>query len=346
MAGFSFKNTPELIGSINTLVARCEVQCGEALAYYGGMRAEVEQSVEESRRSIAANLAERQHKRDAGLEQMLAKCREYARYIKDLNDSARSSSKAYQKACAEAECLDIQQPQYSIETLDRCQEKLHELSEQAKRSYGQIANAGGISSLIGTVSGESKRNHTTLIDAYKSSKDVLRRAETLVADIKRAEAESDKVSADRQIEDAVAEGVELLIQIERKEGADIEASQALLRRQLNELIPSATIAALAELSELAAPAEGNTPLGLCQQLYLGSYSYAIQGWPFSAALSGIEQVIENQFGAWYGSGCIHVPALLDRAEASSVILCGDTEATSPALNWLVNSELEANQAPG
>ena len=72
MAGFSFKNTPELIGSINTLVARCEVQCGEALAYYGGMRAEVEQSVEESRRSIAANLAERQHKRDAGLEQMLA----------------------------------------------------------------------------------------------------------------------------------------------------------------------------------------------------------------------------------------------------------------------------------
>ena len=117
MAGFSFKNTPELISSINTLVARCEVQCGEALAYYGGMRAEVEQSVEESRRSIAANLAERQHKRDAGLEQMLAKCREYARYIKDLNDSARSSSKAYQKACAEAECLDIQQPQYSIETL-------------------------------------------------------------------------------------------------------------------------------------------------------------------------------------------------------------------------------------
>ena len=64
----------------------------------------------------------------------------------------------------------------------------------------------------------------------------------------------------------MAEGVELLIQIERKEGADIEASQALLRRQLNELIPSATIAALAELSELAAPAEGNTPLGLCQQL--------------------------------------------------------------------------------
>ena len=346
MAGFSFKSAPKLIGSINTLVARCEAQSSETLAYYGGMRAEVEQSVEESRRSIAANLAERQRKRDAGLDQMLAKCREYARYIKDLNDSARSSSKAYQKACAEAECLDIQQPQYSIETLDRCQERLHELSEQAKRSYDQVANTGGISILVGAVSGESKRNHSALINAYKSSKDVLRRTETLVAGIKRAEAESDKVSADRQIEDAVAEGVELLTQIERKEGADIETSQALLRRQLNELIPSATIAALAELSELAAPAEGNIPLGLCQQLYLGSYSYAIQGWPFSAALLGIEQVIEDQFGAWYGSGRIHVPALLDRAEVSSVILCGDTEATSLALNWLVASELEANQAPG
>ena len=346
MTRFSFKSAPELISSINTLVARCEAQNNETLAYYGGMRVEVEQSVEESRQSIEANLVERQCKRDAGLEQALAKCREYARYIKELNDSARNGSKAYQKTCAEAECLDIQQPQYSIETLGHCQEKLHELSEQAKQSYGQIANTGGISTLIDAVSGELKRNHTTLIDAYKSSKDVLRRAETIVADVKRVETESDKVSAEREVEAAVTEGAELLIQIEQKERADIETDQAILRKQLNELFPSTTIADLTELSELAAPAEGSIPCGLCQQLYLGSYSYAIQGWPFSAELSGIEQALEDQFGAWYRSGCIRVPALLDRAETSSVVLCGYAEATSPALNWLAASELEANQAPG
>ncbi len=344
MAVFSYEKAPELIGSINELIARCEAEINDAFTYYAGMRTEVEQSVDESRRSVETDLGKRQSIRNAGLDQMLAKCHEYANYIKNLNDEVRRDSKAYQKACAEIECSEIHQPQYSIETLDQCQQKLHELSEQAKYSHGQIVNTSGIGGLIGTVSGESKRNHTALIDAYKSSKDVLLRATALVADIKRTETETNRVLADSKVEAAEREGADLLEQIERQEKIAIDTSLDLLSRQLDELIPSATIDDLGELAELAAPAASNVPQGLCQQLFLGSYSYAIHDWPFTDHRSGIDHILESHFGSWYRSGRIYAPALLDRAESSSIILCGDVEVTNPALNWLIVSELETNQA--
>lgn len=342
---FSYEKIPELIGSTSRFVAQCSEDIDELQRSYAELRLEVESSVEDSRRGIQEELTNKRSRRDGGLNQCLEKCREYVRYIQELNDDARSKSKSYQKTCAENERNGFQQPQHYLETLEQCQEKLQRLSDQAKVAHEGILSTGGIGGLIGSISGESKKHHMSLIDATKVSRDTISRAEAIASGIGRLEGESDEAVANRRIEEAEAEGTALLQQIAEKEYSDIEESLAWLRLRLNELFSAGTIAALSELSDLVEPVEGSAPEGFCQQLKLGTYSYQIQGWPFSDSRSGIESVLKEHFGAWYNLGRIEAPAIIDRAESSSVVLCGNAKVTSPALNWLAVSELETNQAP-
>lgn len=345
MPAFSFEKMPDIVGMINVLVAQCVSGINEVREAYDSMRIDIEQSIEETRQHIGTEINNIQARRDAHLDQLFGKIKEYVRYIKELNDSARDRSKAYQKTCVEFEQDQIEQPQYSIETIDQCQIKLCELSEKAKKAYELIVNSSGVGGLIGTFSGEMKKSHIELISACRSSLDILRHAEYLMTTAKRNASAFDEKVADERLAGAEDECRLLCNQIAQRENEDIANYLETLRKQLCELIPMDTVADLTELSSLVNPYEGSEPQGLCQQLKLGTYRCTVDGWPFIGAQAGIDQVLLEHFGSWYNSGHINAPALVDRAESASVIICGSADATSGMLNWLATSELETNQAP-
>lgn len=345
MASFEFSKMPDSFNAVKASVSDAIRSIGEISNAYASMREEVEQSVNESRQAIDANKSNIQTANGAQLDQVLARCREYGAYIKELNDDARNKSKAYQKACAESEQTPIQQPQHSIETLDQCQGKLYELSEKAKEAYESIINTNGINGLMSAVSGEAKKNQVQLISAYKSSRDLMRRAEGLAAERRRRETDIAQSNANAQIESAEEEGRILFDQISERENGDISKSLASLSYQFEKIISSAIIASLTDLDPLIRPEAGARPKGQCQQLRLGNYICKVNGWPFVGHLAGIDEVLSEHFGKWYKDGHIDAPAIIDRATTSSVIICGNISSACHTLNWLSASELETNQAP-
>lgn len=345
MTAFDFHKFTDTLIAINTVTSNAKQEIAVASEMYSDMCDEVEQSIVDSRKYFALEAEKSKTLRNSQYDLMIKKCNEYADYIKGLNEDARVRSKAYQKVVVESEKTTIQQPQYLIETIDQCQVRLHEASEEAKVAYERIVSNSGIGRIIDSVSGDFAKSCIALINAYKISKELLTRAESIASDAKEDGAKSDDEIVEKKILEAAKEADLLFEQIETKENEATALCLNKLSEELESIIPKNIIANIRELSPLVRPHEGNTPQGQCQFLWLGKYEYAIKDYPFTDKTMGIENELVNHFGDWYNNGVIVAPAIINRAIASSAIVCGEATVSCEVLNWLITSELETNQAP-
>ncbi len=236
-------------------------------------------------------------------------------------------------------------PPFEAETLDQCQGRLYALSEDAKRIYRQITGTGGLVGIANTLSGEAKRLHTEFCEVLDSSARILEGAERIASGLEMSGAVADE-EAEAEFVDAAREETEaLLIRIDEREQEDILRVAADFAEKVAARISPRMVSDISDLERLVLPDPEACPETMCEYVSLGSYECEIKSWPFVGKVAPVDTALRDVFGVWYSNGFVIAPALLDRAERSSVFFCGDASETKAAMASIAVAELEISTAP-
>ena len=345
MSSSQFVDILKAIGALNSDIARCLAGIGRITQMYADMRREVDAALDDSLAYADEVASLRKRKRTEGLSAALAKCQEYVDYIQGLHDGAKDQSKAYARTYTETRSGVATMPFAHMETLDQCQGKLYSLSADAKEAHQLTIGASGIGGMVGAVSGKSKRQHIKLIEIADAASSILKQAESIALDMDRAGDLVDEGKREESVREAKRDTESLLKQIGIREQEDTARIVADFTAKLAKRIPASVIADITELEGLMPPNADIDPSGTSEHVLLGSYAYGIEAWPFVGNAEALDSGLRSVFGGWYENGFIIAPAILDRAQISSVFFCGNEKGTRAAMASFILAELEANPAP-